>query len=497
MNNLNVKNRTIFCKDNLDIMRGMNSECVDLIYLDPPFNKDKKFTAPVGSSAEGASFKDIFREEDLKKEWLYTIREDQPDLYHYLDGIKGVGKPYNFAYLAYMAIRLLECRRILKDTGSIYLHCDHTMSHYLKTTMDCIFGENNFRNEITWKRTTSRGDGKRYGRISDSLLFYAYRKATWKNQYHEGGLVVKGDQTIPLTGPGVSEEESGIPWRGYDPATSGKGRCWSVPKEGTYADWVEENLIPGYKDIEGIIDRLEALDKKGLIRFSKNGIPRAFRPAKAANQGPKVNDIWTDIPNELEGTGYPTEKPIALLERIIKASSNEGDVVLDPFCGCATTCVAAEKLDRKWIGVDVSVKAYELIQKRLKEEVDKPQEDWLKGDTALTMLTDPPVRTDQGADHREKKFVYVISHPNFKDEYKVGIAKDWKSRLNSYQTSDPERQYKIEYKLETPWFRETEQYIHDKFPNKHEWVQGELAEIIKAIEDHKPVSKNQDELELS
>ncbi|MXW07325.1 MAG: hypothetical protein F4X56_05885 [Gammaproteobacteria bacterium] len=147
-NNCNVKNRTIFCKDNLEILWGLNSKCVDLIYLDPPFNKNKKFTAPTGTAAEGAEFSDIFKEDDVKDEWLRTIDEDWPELYRFLNGIKGVGKPYNFAYLAYMAIRLMECERVLKTTGSIYLHCDPTMSHYLKTTLDCIFGEENFRNEI-------------------------------------------------------------------------------------------------------------------------------------------------------------------------------------------------------------------------------------------------------------------------------------------------------------------------------------------------------------
>ena len=147
---INVENRTIFCDDNLEVMQGINSDCIDLIYLDPPFNKNKEFTAPIGSSAEGASFKDIFREDDLKDEWVQTLQENEPELFHYLNGIKGVGKPYNFAYLAYMAIRLIECHRILKSTGSIYLHCDPVMSHYLKTTMDCIFGEEYFRNEIIW-----------------------------------------------------------------------------------------------------------------------------------------------------------------------------------------------------------------------------------------------------------------------------------------------------------------------------------------------------------
>ncbi len=151
MTNCNVPSRTIFCDDNLDIMRGINSECIDLIYLDPPFSKNKKFNAPIGSSAEGAEFSDIFRKEDVKDERLVTIREDHPELYHYLNGIKGVGNSYNFAYLAYMAIRLLECHRILKSAGSAYLHCDPAMSHYLKSLMDCVFGEKNFQNEIVWR----------------------------------------------------------------------------------------------------------------------------------------------------------------------------------------------------------------------------------------------------------------------------------------------------------------------------------------------------------
>ena len=150
MEELNIKNRTIFCKDNLDILEGINSNSIDLIYLDPPFNKNKVFTAPIGTSAEGASFSDIFREEDVKDEWLKTIEEDHDELYKFLCGIKNRGNEYNFCYLCYMAIRLIECQRILKDTGSLYLHCDPTMSHYLKLLLDVIFGEKNFRNEIIW-----------------------------------------------------------------------------------------------------------------------------------------------------------------------------------------------------------------------------------------------------------------------------------------------------------------------------------------------------------
>ena len=173
-----LKNRTIFCKDNIEILEGINSNSIDLIYLDPPFNKNKIFTAPIGSSAEGASFKDIFREEDLKEEWIQTIKEDNEELFSLLHGIKNMGNRYNFCYLCYMAIRLVDLRRILKSTGSLYLHCDSTMSHYLKIVLDCIFGEENFRNEIVWKRTTSAAKGsqfaaKSWGANTDIIFYYS------------------------------------------------------------------------------------------------------------------------------------------------------------------------------------------------------------------------------------------------------------------------------------------------------------------------------------
>ena len=158
--NFNFKNRTIFNRDNLDILKGINSDCIDLIYLDPPFNKKKEFTAPIGTSAEGTSFKDWFREEDVKDEWLKEIKEDYDGLYTFLTSVKNLSNItasknnkhylYNYCYLCYIAIRLIEMKRILKDTGSIYFHCDPTMSHYIKILMDIIFGEKNFRNEIVW-----------------------------------------------------------------------------------------------------------------------------------------------------------------------------------------------------------------------------------------------------------------------------------------------------------------------------------------------------------
>ena len=435
MTECNVENRTIFCKDNLDILQGINSECIDLIYLDPPFNKNKKFTAPIGTSAEGASFKDIFREDDLKEEWLITIQENHPELFHYLNGIRGIGKPYNFAYLAYMAIRLIECQRVLKHTGSIYLHCDPTMSHYLKTTMDCVFEEDNFRNEIAWCYTGPSNVHNHFPRKHDVILFYAKQKFSFNRD------AVR---------------------KPYNPETLAR----RARVEG------EQSVISASVETQQ--------------RRSKESVENLFGSGKVPE------DWWVDIAtltNQIEKTGYPTQKPVKLLERIIKSGSNEGDVVLDPFCGCATTCVAAERLGRKWIGVDISVKAYELVKERLTKEAANP-EDLFKYQNEIHMKTDPPKRTDVAIDYREQKFVYVISHPRYPGEYKVGIAKNWKSRLNAFQTSDPDRQYKVEFKIETPWFRETERFIHDKFENKHEWVKGNLSDIIDEIKIYQSFSKN-------
>ena len=481
MSACNVGNRTIFCDDNIDILPAINSDCVDLIYLDPPFNKNKKFTAPIGTSAEGASFKDIFREDDLKDEWLLTIEEDEPDLFHYLNGIKGIGQPYNFAYLAYMAVRLIECRRILKQDGSVYLHCDPTMSHYLKTTMDCIFGEKNFRDEIVWRRNESGAKGsqhsaKRWGNNVDHLLFYVK------------GSVSKFEPRIirNLTETDIIRMFPKKDKNGQRYNT--KMTAWRSPSMGARPNLCYEfhGHYPPYPSGWRLgPERMEEEYRKGNIVILEDKLER--RSYAKDYMGVSPGNLWAETELLLgaqseERTGYPTQKPLALLERIIMASSNEGDIVLDPFCGCATTCIAAEKLGRSWIGIDISIKAYELVQKRLAKETASLSE----GDVVVDLKTDPPKRTDQDEDYREQKYVYVVSHPNYPGEYKVGIAKNWKSRLNSFQTSDPERQYKMEFKMETPWFRETERYIHDKFDNKHEWVAGNKDDIINEIRSYKP-----------
>ena len=285
-------------------------------------------------------------------------------------------------YLIMMSTRLLEMGRILKDTGSIYLHCDSTASHYLKLVMDSIFGTGNFRNEVIWKRTSAHNDPGRFGRIHDTLLFYVKGpSATWNLQYetHEENYIAKayrhqddrGRYRIgDLTGSGTSEGESGQPWRNVDPTDI--GRHWAAPRTGAYSEYIESHFIPNYRQISGVHDRLNALDEANLIYWPDRGAMPSIKRYLAASPGRPLQDIIVDI-NQLgatakERTGYPTQKPLALLERIIKASSNPGDVVFDPFCGCATTMVAADRLQRSWMGIDISPKAAELVVKRIKDE---------------------------------------------------------------------------------------------------------------------------------
>ena len=401
----NVANRTIFCRDNLDILQGIDSNCIDLIYLDPPFNKKKVFTAPIGSSAEGASFSDIFRQEDIKDEWLQTIAEDHYNIHELLNAVKNIegNSSYNYCYLAYMAIRLIEMHRILKDSGSIYLHCDSTMSHYLKLVMDCIFGEKHFRNEVVWCYKFG-GSGKRdFARKHDIILRYVKTDVFTFNEH-------------------------------------------AVREFSTKSNWGQR--------------------KDGKLLTDWQYIPIINTMAK-------------------ERTGYPTQKPLPLLERIITASSNAGNMVLDPFCGCATTCVAAEKLQRQWIGIDVSIEAFHMVQKRIKDEVllTEGQAGYLPH---IYFSTIPPTRTDRDTAYADKKYVYIISHKNYPGEYKVGIAGNWKSRLTSYQTSDPDRRFKVEHTLHTEHYRAIEKHIHQHFDNKHEWVRGDLTEIINAIDRYHP-----------
>ena len=396
---MNWANRTVWTADCLYVLRGMNSESVDLIYLDPPFNSKADYAAPVGSKAAGAAFKDTWSLSDVDAEWVNLMESRHPGLYRVLLAAMTDGDK---SYLAYMAARILEMRRVLKPTGSIYLHCDPTMSHYLKLVMDAIFGRKAFRNEVVWKRS-GRSDGKRFGWTHDILLGYAGPGAQWNDVFvpfdpeYIRRFYREQDSRGPykradLTGPGTTKGESGAPWRGTDPTSA--GRCWSVPRTGAYARWIEENVVPGYRAVISPIERLDILSDADLIHWPKRG--KGWPMLKrylAASPGRRVNDVFDDIRMvsnlSHERLGYPTQKPLALLERIIKASSNEGDVVLDPFCGCATTCVAAETLGREWAGIDLSPKAVELVNHRLADQHGVFGQ--------IVARTDVPRRTDLGS----------------------------------------------------------------------------------------------------
>ena len=398
----NFTDKTIWTGDNLHILRGMNSEYVDLIYLDPPFNSNQNYAAPVGSKAAGAAFKDTWHLSDLDVAWMGLIADERPATAHVLRtaGITH-GKGMQ-SYLTMMAVRLLEMRRVLKDTGSIYLHCDPTAGHYLKLLMDAIFGAALFKAEINWQRTSAHSDSRTFGNVSDKILFYGksginadairlpldleYVKSHYRYSDERGRY---GD--FDLTGPGISEGESGQPWHQYDPGTI--GRHWSVPRTGRYADWIGHSLIPDYKDIGSVLERLDALEQANMLIHTKNGrVPRLKRYLEAS-PGQVPSNNWIDIPpinsQAKERVGYPTQKPLALLERIIKASTNDGDTILDPFCGCATACVAADRLGRKWIGIDISPKAVELVNMRLQQAMGG-----LFHHGYVTARTDIPQRTD-------------------------------------------------------------------------------------------------------
>ena len=336
----------------------MNSASVDLIYLDPPFNSNQNYAAPIGSDAAGAAFKDTWTLDDVDLAWHGEIAEQEPALYAIIDAAGLAHGPGMKAYLIMMSVRLLEMKRLLKETGSIYLHCDPTASHYLKMTMDCVFGRSEFRNELIWRRTTgvkgTRGKTKTFGTVSDSILFFA--KTT--------------NHIIRI--PKVKDVTSGMrPFK----HTDSNGRYRAVAD--LYGDaalhdcpkyeWNGHNPPYGWRVSKENLERLHSQDR---IHYNRNGKP--FRKQYVSEwEGFDVSNMWSDIPQapRRERTGYPTQKPLKLLERIIAASSNPGDVVLDPFCGCATACVAAEKLGRQWVGIDISPKAAELVQLRLKKEL--------------------------------------------------------------------------------------------------------------------------------
>ncbi|WP_106640810.1 DNA methyltransferase [Allosphingosinicella vermicomposti] len=351
----------LFYADNLDALRShVTDESVDLIYLDPPFNSNANynilFKSPAGHAADSQieAFEDTWHWNNAAEDaFEQVMRSGYARAFELLRAMRGfLGENDMMAYLSMMAIRLIELHRVLKSTGSLYLHCDPTASHYLKLLLDGVFEPSNYQNEITWKRTSAHSDSGRFGRNTDTILFYSKSmKRTWnpihggysdqhrarfRNRDPDGRLWMDDNLTAKgLSGGGYTYE--------YKGCTS----LWRVP--------------PG---------TMEKLDEEGRLHFTRNGGIRLKRYLDEA-KGVPVQALWDDIPpinsQAQERLGYPTQKPVALLERIIAASSNDGDVVLDPFCGCGTAIHAAQKLGRRWIGIDVTHLAISLIERRMKE----------------------------------------------------------------------------------------------------------------------------------
>ena len=358
----NWKNRTLWTGDNLDTIRGMNSDSVDLIYLDPPFNSNQNFSAPIGSEAAGAAFKDTWTLSDIDEAWHGEIADKDPTLYAIIDAAGLSHSKSMKSYLIMMSVRLLEMQRILKPTGSLYLHCDSTAGHYLKTLMDSIFGARNFRNEIIWKRQGAHNDTKQgrrqYGRIHDMLLFYTKGNIWgWNPTYmpYDDAYIARRYRSIEpetgrryyldnLTGPGGAAK--GNPQ--YE--VMGVTRYWRYSQE-----------------------RMQQLIEAGRVMQTAPGRVPMYKRYLDEMPGVLLQDIWIDLSpinsQAKERQGYPTQKPLKLLERIIQSSSNKGDIILDPFCGCATACIAAEKLGRQWVGIDLSPLAAKLVKARLKNEM--------------------------------------------------------------------------------------------------------------------------------
>lgn len=370
----------LYYGDNLDVLRQhVDDESVDLVYLDPPFNSEQSYNILFAeqngsrSAAQIQAFEDTWRWDQAAAAAYQEVVEAGGQVSLTLQGFRrALGENDMLAYLSMMAPRLLALWRVLKPTGSTYLHCDPTASHYLKLLMDSIFGPARFLNEIIWKRTYAHGSSRRCAPIHDTILFYAKGddyvwtdlKVSHDPEYVEKHFTYEDDdgrrfQPITLTGSGVRYGQSGKPWRGINPTDV--GRHWAIPGE------LLDKLGLQGKTVQ---DKLDALDSAGMIYWprKKAGTPRLKWYADEL-EGTAIPDIWTDIPpisaRAAERLGYPTQKPEKLLERIVEASSREGQVVLDPFCGCGTAIAVAEKLNRKWIGIDITYLAVSLIKHRL------------------------------------------------------------------------------------------------------------------------------------
>ena len=353
MAQINFQNRTLYHRDNLEILRGINTETVHLIATDPPFNKNRDFHATPDSLAAGARFTDRWRwETDIHQDWIDQIQDDWPAVWSIIESTRLARGDDMAAFLCWLGVRLLEMRRVLREDGSIYIHIDHTAHAYVKALMDAVFGHQNFLNEIVWLYKSGGASPKKYfSRKHDSILLYKRGASYTFNPQKEKSY---NRELKPYRFAGVKEYKDDIGWY----------------------------TLVGMKDYWQI-------DMVG--RTSS------------------------------ERTGYPTQKPLALYQRMIQASSNPGDIVLDPFCGCATTPVAAESLGRQWIGIDIWDKAHETVLRRLAAEnlaVPDLDDSDAKPPGASRLLTSgdvtyskkPPTRTDDN-EMASPMLTLRIQHP--------------------------------------------------------------------------------------
>ncbi len=381
----------LYYGDCLTILQDFGLMSVDLIYLDPPFNSNKTYNAiykdetgrPLPDQLD--AFCDTWELDEERERAIRTmpvlmresgIDDDTAELWRLWMRALRHTQPRLLAYLSYMAQRLLVMHRILKPTGSLYLHCDPTASHYIKALLDAVFGHSNFRNELIWKRSGGKSDAKRFGRPTDRILYYTKsNRYTWNRQYQaldpeyvtrtytRNGRDGRGlYTTMPLHAAGERRGESGQPWRGHNPTNI--GNHWRTPTQGIMSAYIQGNdLIPGWPEqFPSLHARLDALDEAGLIAHSRRGLPR-LKTYLSATRGVAATDLIIDVPmaSGNERMGYATQKPLALMERLIEASSNPGDVVLDPFCGCASTIEAAHNLGRRWVGIDIAIHAIKRV----------------------------------------------------------------------------------------------------------------------------------------
>jgi len=397
------------------VLRGINSECIDLIATDPPFNKKRQFNAPLGSRAAGQKFEDRWRWDEVTDEWHDLIAEDHPAIKEIIEAAvvieggtvdRGTGKIDTgrtknsiAAFLVWMAPRLIEMRRVLKKTGSIYLHCDPTASHYLKLLMDAIFGKHNFRNEIVWQRAVTRKGNLTKGLAKDADMIFRYSK-TNKFVWNKESI------TMPYDLENLDEKTK----KKYAKVDS-EGRLYRLASIDAPTQNPKSNCS---YDVMGVTrtwrwkkERMEKEIADGRVVRTKKPDGSYSLPQQILyldeQKGKTLNCVWTDIPainsQAKERTGWGTQKPLKLYQRIIEASSNEGEMVLDPFCGCATTCVAAELLGRRWIGIDIDPVAETITRDRLSQVSGIEQQ--IDGDFVKPQKT-PPRRNDVPNLKREK-----------------------------------------------------------------------------------------------